>query len=189
MFKVRDVAGLLNVPTVEIHKKLIGLKQEIKDHVYNEKGITLIDDEGVQMIQRSFLREEVLTKGSEESNTSDSDFKFSSGAETMTSAPKYELAQEKTQGEDNASLFANEQAVFELQNPFLGLRESSVLANDIVEKNDVEVKRSYEINALKSEINKLDTEIYKTNQMMQDYIDQLGQRSEELERLLKERLY
>lgn len=164
MFKIRDVAGLLNVPTVEIHKKLISLKQDLRDHVFQERGITLIDDEGVQIISRGFLREEVLTKEIELSKNEDLDCNIAVNTNEDIFLSKKDQVEDETQP----------------PSPSFG---------EIVEKNDTEMKRSYEMNALKSEINRLDTEIYKTNQMMQDYINQLGQKNEELGRMLKERQY
>ncbi len=55
MYKIRDVAKLLNVNTVEIHKKIISLKSDLSGHVVKESGITRIDDKGIEIISRSFL--------------------------------------------------------------------------------------------------------------------------------------
>lgn len=184
MFKIRDVAALLNVPTVEIHKKLISLKQDLREHVVQERGITLIDDEGVQIISRSFLREEVLTKDAETSKNKETEFN-----DEVNREDEQEVYTVEGENEEMDALLLFNGTKLDFDDSFHGLRERALVASEIVEKNDAEIKRSYEINALKSEINRLDTEIYKTKQMMQDYIDQLGQRSEEMELILKERLY
>lgn len=181
MFKIRDAAKFLNLPTVEIHKKLISLKQELKGHVVQEKGITLIDDEGIQIISRSFLRDEELIQYEENSKNREEHVNFteeevvdphynevnSNLSSTQVLAPSLEEKKEK-----------NEIETLSTENKY----------SDIVDKKDGEIKRSYEINALKSEINRLDTEIYKTNLMMQDYISQLEQKNKQLRKLLKERL-
>lgn len=185
MFKIRDVASLLNVPTVEIHKKLISLKQELRDHLHQDRGITFIDDEGVQIISRGFLREEVLSK--EQETSKNSDFKLNTKINSLSESENVRKSDDSGVGEHTVFLDTEEKNEVDSVLPFI--HDASLMVNDIVEKNDTEIKRSYEINALKSEINKLDTEIYKTSRMMQDYIDQLGKKHEELEEILKERLF
>lgn len=56
MYKVRDVASLLKVETVEIHKKLIALKSALSEYISKKNGITYIDDKGVEIIARSFAK-------------------------------------------------------------------------------------------------------------------------------------
>ncbi len=54
MYKIREAAKLLNVNTIDIHKKLISLKKELADHVHKKNGITTIDQEGIDIISLSF---------------------------------------------------------------------------------------------------------------------------------------
>ncbi len=54
MQKIREVAKLLNVETVEIHKKLIALKKELSPYVHKVNGITFIDEIGIDIISLSF---------------------------------------------------------------------------------------------------------------------------------------
>ncbi len=55
MYKIKEVANLLGVETVEIHKKLVNLKQELKGHTVNKHGMIQIDDKGLSIIERSFI--------------------------------------------------------------------------------------------------------------------------------------
>ncbi len=54
MYKIREAAKLLNVETIDIHKKLISLKKELANHVHKKNGITSIDQEGIDIISLSF---------------------------------------------------------------------------------------------------------------------------------------
>ncbi len=54
MYKIREAAKLLNVETIDIHKKLISLKKELANHVHKKNGITTIDQEGIDIISLSF---------------------------------------------------------------------------------------------------------------------------------------
>lgn len=59
MYKIREVAKLLNVETIDIHKKLISLKSDLAGHVFKERGITRIDDRGIEIISRNFLSSDI----------------------------------------------------------------------------------------------------------------------------------
>ncbi len=54
MYKIREAAKLLNVKTIDIHKKLISLKKELAPHIHKKNGITTIDQEGIDIISLSF---------------------------------------------------------------------------------------------------------------------------------------
>lgn len=53
MYKVIEVANSLGVSKVTIYNKINHLKQEIKPHVYKKKGITYVDDTGVELIRKA----------------------------------------------------------------------------------------------------------------------------------------
>ncbi len=54
MYKIREAAKLLNVETIDIHKKLISLKKDLLGHVHKKNGIISIDQEGIDIISLSF---------------------------------------------------------------------------------------------------------------------------------------
>ncbi len=55
MYKIKEVANLLGVETIEIHKKLVNLRQDLKGHTVKKNGVTLIDEKGLSIIERSFV--------------------------------------------------------------------------------------------------------------------------------------
>lgn len=57
MYKIRQVAEILNVPTVRIHEKLILLRQDLKECIHKKNSITYIDDKGLVIIKKAFESE------------------------------------------------------------------------------------------------------------------------------------
>lgn len=170
MFKIRDAAKLLNVETVEIHKKLISLKQDLKPYVRKDRGITYISDEGIQIIARSFLKKDELSY--HQQNTENQAYKreklnSKSGKSTVKPEPVTDVKPETVCEEPS--------------------QEEVQPKSDIIYKDSRETKTHHELNNLKTEINRLDTEIYKTHQMILDYLRQLEKKNSELSKLLRVR--
>ncbi len=55
MYKIKEAAKILGVETIEIHRKLINLKSELKGHTISKNGIITIDEFGLNLIERSFI--------------------------------------------------------------------------------------------------------------------------------------
>lgn len=152
MYKVRDAAALLNVETVEIHKKLISLKADLHGHVSKDNGITYLDDEGIQIIARSFLEEDKeLIK------------------EINPAFAKPQVESESFKSVNN------------------GEAEPSEVKHDIIEsteggEKDLPASKS-SVNAIKAEINSLDSEIYRLFQMIHDYSEDLMRKNMEIKKL------
>lgn len=53
MYKIIEIAETLGVSKVTVYKKVKLLKQDIKPHVYKRKGVTYIDNIGLNMIKDS----------------------------------------------------------------------------------------------------------------------------------------
>lgn len=69
MYKVIEVAEKLGVSKVTIYKKVNSLKQEIKPYIYKKKGITYIDDTGIEMIKNSLDVNQCVSKVKSEVKT------------------------------------------------------------------------------------------------------------------------
>ncbi len=54
MYKIRRVAEMLEVSTIQVHEKLIDLKDSLGAHVHKKSGVTYIDDKGLLLIKRAF---------------------------------------------------------------------------------------------------------------------------------------
>ena len=59
MYKIRQVAEILDVPTVQIHEKLISLSKELRQCLYKTNSITYIDESGLVIIKKAFDLEHV----------------------------------------------------------------------------------------------------------------------------------
>ena len=57
MYKISQVAEILNVPTIHIHEKLIFLKKDLKECIHKKSGITHIDDKGMVILKKAFESE------------------------------------------------------------------------------------------------------------------------------------
>lgn len=57
MYKISQVAEILNVPTIHIHEKLIFLKKDLKECIHKKSGITYIDDKGMVILKKAFESE------------------------------------------------------------------------------------------------------------------------------------
>lgn len=57
MYKISQVAEILNVPTIHIHEKLIFLKKDLKECIHKKSGITYIDDKGMVVLKKAFESE------------------------------------------------------------------------------------------------------------------------------------
>lgn len=57
MYKISQVAEILNVPTVKIHEKLISLRKDLKECIHKKNSITYIDDKGLIIIKKAFESE------------------------------------------------------------------------------------------------------------------------------------
>ncbi len=55
MYKIKEIANIIGVETVEIHKKLLNLAQELKGHRFEDNGFTVVDEKGLSIIERSFI--------------------------------------------------------------------------------------------------------------------------------------
>lgn len=56
MYKVIEVANMLNVSKVTIYKKMTQLKKELKPYVKKKKNITYIEAEGIEIIKNSLAQ-------------------------------------------------------------------------------------------------------------------------------------
>ncbi len=52
MYKIKQVAHMLGVTTVDIHSQLIEQREHLSLNIHKENGITFIDAEGVKIIAR-----------------------------------------------------------------------------------------------------------------------------------------
>jgi len=68
MYKIRQVAEILNVPTVQIHEKLIFLKNDLKGCIHKKNSITFIDEKGLVMIKKAFESEMIVKVSEPESD-------------------------------------------------------------------------------------------------------------------------
>lgn len=59
MYKIRQVAEILNVSTVQVHEKLIFLKEDLKPYIHKLNSITHIDDKGLVLIKRAFESDDI----------------------------------------------------------------------------------------------------------------------------------
>lgn len=56
MYKVIEVANMLNVSKVTIYKKMNQLKKELRPYVKKKKNITYIETEGIELIKSSLTQ-------------------------------------------------------------------------------------------------------------------------------------
>lgn len=161
MYKIREVAKLLNVETVDIHKKLISLKAELRGHVTKINGITQIDDKGIEIISRGFILPDEL------------DEKAELGTAVNPNG------NDKSAGSENSeysSLIEQDDTVV----------YDNISNHDLLNKNKVEdFKEVYDSNAIKSEINKVDLQIYKISNMLTEYTLQLREKEETILQMIR----
>lgn len=58
--RVSDVADELGVSRVTVYNHIKRLSKEIKEYVYNDEGVKVIDDKGIKMIKASIENKEDL---------------------------------------------------------------------------------------------------------------------------------
>ncbi len=56
MYKIKEIASLIGVETIEIHKKLLTLSNELKGHTFKENGVIVVDDKALNIIEKSFIK-------------------------------------------------------------------------------------------------------------------------------------
>ena len=60
MKKVIEVAKLLGVSKVTIYKKMEIFKKDLKPHIHTIKKITYLDEEGIEIIKKSLIENNVI---------------------------------------------------------------------------------------------------------------------------------
>lgn len=60
MYKVIEVSKILGVSKVTIYKKIELYRKELKEHMCKKKNVTYIDDEGVEIIKKSLIENNVI---------------------------------------------------------------------------------------------------------------------------------
>ncbi len=161
MYKIREAAKLLNVETVEIHKKLISLKKELSAHVHKSNGITMIDEKGIDIISLSFAgvkSENLAVKNTESLN--DNSLNTSVNNIDVEKLKSDELiAEEKTINMENDS-------------------------EDIISQEDEILKIKSEINSKKNELNVLNQKIISELERTNYYTEELKEIQLKIKNLL-----
>lgn len=71
MYKIRQVAHMLGVSTVDIHSQLIEQREALQSFIHKNTGVTFIDAEGVKVLAR-LLEARIAANAVEESLDSSS---------------------------------------------------------------------------------------------------------------------
>lgn len=73
MYKIKQVALMLGVSTVDIHSQLIEQREDLQEFIHKNNGVTYVDTEGVKKLARYFeLRDseqEVKRQNTEQSTS------------------------------------------------------------------------------------------------------------------------
>ncbi len=76
MYRINQVAGMLDISTVLIHEKLITERDQLAPHLHKENSITYIDSDGVKILSRMVEEERLksvvddkLVESQDESNS------------------------------------------------------------------------------------------------------------------------
>lgn len=131
MYKIKQVALMLGVSTVDIHSQLIEQREDLQDSIHKNNGITYVDTDGVKKLARYFEQRDSL----QEVNRQASEQSFS--METHSLDPTHQM--NRTEDTEDASddpeirVFQLREKISRLKSQINRIDQEILLKDDAIE--------------------------------------------------------